>query len=299
METGFGAAHRTARSELLRAQTCDRVPEATEPAGNGSGKRSMILKRDTSERRSQISAMVRERGSVQVAALAKQFRVSLQTIRKDLHYLTELGVTARAYGGAISSNSVTTPTEPPFAAKLVLHRDEKERIGRHAASLVKLGDSVVLDSGTTTLEIAKHLPDEDGITVVTNDFHILCALAQKTRIRVVVIGGELRRKNMAFYGAQTLSALNDLLVDKLFLGVDGFDLERGITTHHEAEAMLNRKMTEVAREVIVVTDSSKFGRVCLHRIVGVDEITGLITDRGAPEYVTAARDSLSFDLHLV
>ncbi|MBS0373855.1 MAG: DeoR/GlpR transcriptional regulator [Proteobacteria bacterium] len=259
----------------------------------------MTAKRDTSERRSQISTMVRERGSVQVAALAKQFRVSMQTIRKDLHYLTELGVMARAYGGAISSGAVTTATEPPLATKLVLYREEKERIGRHAASLVRPGDSVVLDSGTTTLQIAKHLPDEEGITVVTNDFHILCALALKQKVRTVVLGGELRRKTMAFYGAQTVAALNDLLVDKLFLGVDGFDLERGITTHHEADAMLNRKMAEAAREVIAVTDSSKFGRVCLHRIVGVHELTGLITDVGAPEYVTAARDSLSFDLTIV
>jgi DeoR family transcriptional regulator, aga operon transcriptional repressor len=255
-------------------------------------------KRDTSERRSQISAMVRERGSVQVAALANQFRVSMQTIRKDLHYLTELGVTARAYGGAISSRVVNAAIEPPVAAKLALHSAEKERIGRFAASLIRPGDSVVLDSGTTTLQIARHLADQEGITVVTNDFSILSALTQKAHIKIVLIGGELRRKNMAFYGAQTVSALNDLLVDKLFLGVDGFDLERGITTHHEAEAMLNRKMAEVAREVIAVTDSSKFGRVCLHRIIGVNELTGLITDTGAPEYITSAKD-LNFDLQLV
>ena len=259
----------------------------------------MSIKRDTSERRSQISSMVRERGSVQVAALARQFRVSLQTIRKDLHYLTEIGITNRAYGGAISAGSVNTATESPLTTKLASHHGEKESIGRFAASLVKPGDSVVLDSGTTTLEIARHLPDLEGITVVTNDYNILSALIQKAHIRTVFIGGELRRTNMAFYGAQSLSALNDLLVDKLFLGVDGFDLERGITTHHEAEAMLNRKMTEVAREVIVVTDSSKFGRVCLHRIIGVDEITCLVTDRGAPDYITAARDTLSFDLQLV
>jgi DeoR family transcriptional regulator of aga operon len=259
----------------------------------------MTSKRDTSERRSEISALVRERGSVQVAALAKQFQVSMQTIRKDLHFLTERGVTARAYGGAIASDVVTAAVETPLSAKLELHSEEKERIGRFAAGLVKPGDSVVLDSGTTTLQIARHLPDEEGITVVTNDFNILMALTQKTQIKVLILGGELRRKNMAFYGAQPLSALNDLLVDKLFLAVDGFDLDRGITTHYEAEATLNRKMTEVAREIIVVTDSSKFGRVCLHRIIDADEVTALVTDKGAPEYIAALRDRLSLDLHLV
>jgi DeoR family transcriptional regulator, aga operon transcriptional repressor len=270
-------------------------------AGTGAAGEGIELsvKRDTSERRSQISALVRERGSVQVAALANQFRVSLQTIRKDLHYLTELGVMARAYGGAISSRAGRAPAESPVTTKLALNNKEKERIGRFAASLVKPGDSVVLDSGTTTLQIAHHLPDQEGITVVTNDFSILQALTEKSRIKIVILGGELRRTNMAFYGGQTLSALNDLLVDKLFLGVDGFDLERGITTHHEAEAMLNRKMAEVAREVIAVTDSSKFGRVCLHRIIGVNELTGLVTNKGAPDYITEARDRLSFDLQLV
>ncbi len=257
------------------------------------------IKRDTSERRALISAMVRERGSVQVASLASQFRVSLQTIRKDLHYLTELGVMSRAYGGAIAADATTPVSEPAVATKLALRSADKDRIGRYAASLVRPGDSVVLDSGTTTLQIARHLPDLEGITVVTNDFGVLSALMQKSAIKIVMIGGELRRKNLAFYGAQTLSALNELLVDKLFLGVDGFDVERGITTHHEAEAMLNRKMAEVAREVIAVTDSSKFGRVCLHRIIGLNEITGLVTDRDAPDYLLEASQQLDFDLTLV
>lgn len=259
----------------------------------------MSVTRDTSERRSQISAMVRERGSVQVADLARRFRVSMQTIRKDLHYLTERGVTARSYGGAIASDAVTAAIETPVSTKLELHHDEKERIGRYAASLIRPGDSVVLDSGTTALEIARYLPDLEDITVVTNDFNILAALTQKTEIRIVMIGGELRRKNMAFYGAQTVSALNELVVDKLFLGVDGIDLERGITTHHEAEAMLNRKMAEVARETIVVTDSSKFGRVCLHRIIGVADVDKLITDRNVPDAIAAAATGLGIDVHLV
>jgi len=261
----------------------------------------MSLKRDTSERRSQISAMARELGSVQVADLAKRFRVSMQTIRKDLHFLTEHGVIARSYGGAISSDVVATTAaiESPVTAKLELQHAEKERIGRFAAELIKPGESIVLDSGTTTLQIARFLPDIEDITVVTNDFNILTELARKSHIRTVMIGGELRRKNMAFYGAQTVAALSELAVDKLFLGVDGIDLERGITTHHEAEAMLNRKMAEVARQTIAVTDSSKFGRVCLHRIIGVGEVDMLITDKAMPDPVAAACRNLGVELHQV
>lgn len=253
--------------------------------------------RDTSERRRQITAMIKSRGSVQVVALADMFGVSMQTIRKDLHFLEEHGIASRAYGGAISADVVNV-SEPPIETKRVSHTDEKERIGRLAAAMIEPGDSIMLDSGTTTLQVARFLPDDEGITVVTNDFNVLAVLTQKRRIKTVMLGGELRRKNMAFYGAKTVTALNDLLLDKLFLGVDGFDVERGITTHHEPEAQLNRKMVETARRVIAVTDSSKFGKVCLHRIIDIGEINDLVTDTNAPDFIRAAAERLAFGLHL-
>ncbi|MDI7775747.1 transcriptional repressor AgaR [Asticcacaulis sp. EMRT-3] len=253
--------------------------------------------RDTSERRRQITHMIKSRGSVQVASLSDVFGVSMQTIRKDLHFLEMHGVAARAYGGAIAAEVVNI-SEPPIEAKRVTHTEEKERIGRLAAALVQPGDSIMLDSGTTAMQIARFLPDDDGITVVTNDFDVLGALSQKRNLKIVMLGGELRRKNMAFYGAQTLAALDDLLLDKLFLGVDGFDVERGITTHFEPEAQLNRKMVETARRIIAVTDSSKFGKVCLHRIIDISEIDDLITDSDAPDYIRQPEAHLGFRVHL-
>jgi len=258
---------------------------------------SVRVTRDTSERRRDITAMLKSRGSVQVVALSEMFGVSMQTIRKDLHYLEECGIATRAYGGAISSEVVATTAEPPIEAKRVSHTEEKERIGMLAASLVRPGDSIMLDSGTTALQIARCLPDDEDITVVTNDFDVLTALTQKRKIKIMMLGGELRRKNMAFYGAQTVAALGELLLDKLFLGVDGFDVERGITTHHEPEAQLNRKMVETAREVIAVTDASKFGKVCLHRIIDIAEIDALITDTGAPSYIDEAAERLGIRLY--
>lgn len=257
----------------------------------------MPVARDTSERRQQITAMVRERGSVQVAPLAARFGVSMQTIRKDLQYLTKRGIAERSYGGAISLE-VVNASEPPVEAKRAINRDEKSRIGALAASMVLPGESIVLDSGTTTLQIAHHLPDDEDITVLTNDLEILCALAQKERITAVMLGGTLRRRNCAFYGSRTVSSLDDLHVDKLFLGVDGFDVERGITTHYEPEAMLNRKMVAAAGRVIAVTDRSKFGRVCLHRILNVTEIDDLVTDGPAADGIEEAAAELKFSLHL-
>ena len=255
--------------------------------------------RDTSDRRRQISAMVKQRGSVQVASLVEMFAVSAQTIRKDLRYLSDRGVAARAYGGAISADVVGPFSEVAIESKRASNTAEKERIGKAAAGTVRPGESILLDSGTTTLQIARHLPDSDEITVVTNDFSVLSVLAGKPGINVVVLGGVLRRKNLAFYGGQAEAAMDGLFVDTLFLGVDGFSLENGITTHYEPEAILNRKMVSVARHVVAVTDSSKFGRTCLHRIIGVDEIDTLITDSGAPDHIRDAGSALSCKLVIV
>lgn len=253
--------------------------------------------RDTSERRQQISTLVKERGSVQVGPLAERFGVSMQTIRKDLRFLALRGVMERSYGGAISADAVNVAAEPAVEVKRSSHASEKVRIGKLAAAMVAPGESIVLDSGTTTLQIARFLPDDEDITVLTNDIDILSVLAAKERLNVVMLGGTLRRKNRALYGAQTVAALEDLRVDKLFLGVDGLDIECGITTHFEPEAMLNRQMVRAAREVIAVTDGSKFGRVCLHRIINIEDIHQLVTEGTVPEDIRSASDRLGFRIH--
>jgi DeoR family transcriptional regulator of aga operon len=187
------------------------------------------------------------------------------------------------------------PAEPPYEAKRTVFLDEKRRIGQRAAALVKAGDTIAIDSGTTAIQLAEAMPNIE-VTVVSNDFGVLTALTSKSNINIVMLGGELRRKNMAFYGGLTVEALGALHVDMLFLGVDGFDLERGITTHYEPEAMLNRKMVENAGAVIAITDSSKFGKVCLHRIMTVAELDTLITDRDAPDEIVQAAQQLGVDV---
>jgi DeoR family transcriptional regulator of aga operon len=255
--------------------------------------------RDTSERRQFISALVRDRGSVQVSPLALQFGVSAQTIRKDLRYLTSHGVAQRSYGGAIAAGAVNVTAEPALDLKRAVRTDEKGRIGQAATAMIGPDDSIGLDAGTTTLEIARRLPDEEGVIVLTNDMNILVELARKEHVNVVVLGGALRRKNMAFYGTQTITALDQMRIDKLFLGVDGFDIDCGITTHHEPEAILNRKMVQAARQVIAVTDQSKFGRVCLHRIIDLADLDDLITDGPLPDDIAAAGQRFGFRIQIV
>jgi DeoR family transcriptional regulator of aga operon len=248
----------------------------------------MIIRRDTSSRRHQITALLQQQGSVQIPALADLFNVSTQTLRKDLNFLHRVGVCTRSPGGALLRGSWSPPKEDAVDVKHKLFPPEKVRIGQVAARLVATGDSILLDSGSTTLQVARHLIDDDSLIVVTNDVGILNELISHERTQVVFLGGALRRKSRSFYGMQTELAMRDLRVDKLFLAADGFDIEQGITTHFEPEAQLNAAMCRAAREIVVVADSSKFGRVCLHRIVEPQGISKVVTDSGIPGDVRMA-----------
>ncbi len=249
---------------------------------------TLTARRDTSSRRQRIVSLLREQGSVQIPALAEMFGVSTQTLRKDLNFLDSKGICTRTPGGAILNRGTSAVREDAVDVKRTLFADEKVRIGRAAAALINDGESVLLDSGTTTLQVARHMNPDDAPVVVTNDVGILNELLSHDNVQLVFLGGTLRRKSQSFFGTQTEQALQDLHVDKLFLAADGFDIEKGITTHFEPEALLNRKMCEVAREISVVTDSSKFGRVCLHKILEPHRISKFITDAGIPAEARAA-----------
>jgi DeoR family transcriptional regulator of aga operon len=250
----------------------------------------MIKRRDTSRRRERIVALLREQGSVQIPALAQILGVSTQTLRKDLNFLDRKRICTRSTGGAILHSGAASTTEDAIDVKRTLFASEKVSIGRRAAALISDGESVLLDSGTTTLQVARHLNPEDSLVVVTNDVGIMNELTGRDSVQLVFLGGTLRRKSLSFYGSQTERTVRDLHVDKLFLAADGFDTEKGITTHFEPEAQLNRMMCAAAKEIIVVTDSSKFGRLCLHSVLEPQGISKVVTDAGIP---VEAREALA------
>ncbi|VUD67293.1 Glucitol operon repressor [Thalassocella blandensis] len=257
--------------------------------------------RDTSERREQIARMLKEKGSVQVLGLTSMFDVSGVTIRKDLRFLENQGIAVRMYGGAILNDASlnetsTADSESALDRKQTLHIEEKAHVGKLASSLVNDGDSILLDSGSTTLHLASCLGDKEDITVVTNSLNIVFELLPYKQIEVMLLGGSLRRKSESFFGTSAMSTLRDLHVDKLFLGVDGFHMERGITTHFEAEAQLNRLMCEVASQIIVVTDSSKFGNVCLHKIIEPSGVDKIVTDSKIPNDYLQGLESMGIDV---
>ena len=236
----------------------------------------------TSERREQIIQRLRQQGSVQVNDLSAQFGVSTVTIRNDLAFLEKQGIAVRAYGGALICDGITPAIEPSVEDKSSLNTALKRGIAQMAAELIQPGHRVILDSGTTTYEIARMIRHHQDVIAMTNGMNVANALLEAEGVELLMTGGHLRRQSQSFYGDQAEQSLQNYHFDLLFLGVDAIDPERGVSTHNEDEARLNRRMCEVAERIIVVTDSSKFNRSSLHKIIDTQRIDMVITDEGIP-----------------
>jgi DeoR family transcriptional regulator of aga operon len=241
------------------------------------------------ERRVRIGAFVEKRERATVEELASHFGVSAVTIRSDLDALARDGGLIRSHGGALR-REVTE--DMPLVQKQTLRRGEKVRIAQAAARLVREGETIFLDSGTTTARIASRicrLPLR-SLTVITNALNIAAALADQAHIRLIMTGGLLRQVSSSLVGPQAEQAVRGLRADRLFLGVDGLDPEIGLMTPDPLEAQLNALMIQVSQEVVAVADASKFHRRSLSVIAGVEKLHKLITDKSAPpEAVEALR----------
>lgn len=233
------------------------------------------------ERRRVILAALRRDGRVLVTELARQFDTSQVTIRKDLEILHRHGLVHRTHGGALPSREGALE-DPTLREKEKLQRKEKLAIAAAAAHLVKEGQVVILDSGTTTTAIARALREFKNLTIVTNAVNIAAELSGAA-IEVILTGGTLRKNSFSLVGPIAEETLRRLHADILFLGVDGFDVQYGLSTPNLLEAKVNRVMVEVARRTVAVCDSSKFGRRSLSLIVPPTALHGVITDRAAPK----------------
>jgi DeoR family transcriptional regulator of aga operon len=232
------------------------------------------------ERRRRILEMVQRDGRVLVNELASHFHISQITIRKDLELLDGQGVIQRTHGGALPVQSGAL-LDPTLREKEKLHRRQKTMIAETAARLVEEGQSVLLDSGTTTTAIARALKDRAKLTVITNAINIAAELAG-TQVEVILTGGMLRKNSFSLVGPLAEQTLMQLSADILFLGVDGFDTKLGLFTPNLLESQVNRAMVKIARRTIAVCDSSKFSRRSLCNIMPVSAIHEVITDKQIP-----------------
>jgi DeoR family transcriptional regulator of aga operon len=230
------------------------------------------------ERRRVILDMMQHDGRVLVADLAQHFQTSQVTIRKDLEILHLRGLIHRTHGGALPTRQGALE-DPTLREKEKLYRKEKHSIATAAARLVAEGQVVILDSGTTTTEIARVLRNFKNLTIVTNAVNIAAELANSS-LEIILTGGTVRKNSFSLVGPIAEETLHRLRADILFLGVDGFDVKYGLSTPNLQEAKVNRVMVEIAKRTVATCDSSKFGRRSLSLIVEPSALHHVITDHG-------------------
>ena len=236
-----------------------------------------ISKRSTVERRKKILHLLNKNGQVFVQELSSEFKVSEVTIRKDLDMFESKKLLIRSRGGAMKYES-SVGTDLEITDKDKIYYTEKVNIGKRAAAMVQDGDTIIIDSGTTTLEVAKKLNKDYNINIITNAINIVNQLIQFNNVNLIVPGGILRKNSHSLIGPLAERSLSNFNVDKVFIGVDGFDISQGAFTPNIEEASLNQRMIEIAKEVILVTDSSKFNRKSLALICPPNKIDIIVTD---------------------
>ena len=236
-------------------------------------------KRSTVARRKKILNLLAENGQVFVHELSAEFDVSEVTIRNDLDQLEAKNLLIRARGGAMKHEQ-NVGIDYRISEKNKLNLAEKVKIGKEAAKLINEHETIILDSGTTTLEIAKNLAEFQSLNVITNAINIVNQLITNQGINIIVPGGSLRKKSHSLVGPIAEKNLKTLSVDKVFIGVDGLDPSQGAFTPNIEEASLNQIMIDISKEIILVADSSKFKRRSLALICPINKIDVVITDSG-------------------
>lgn len=237
------------------------------------------------ERKQKIIEYLRQYSRVSVHELGKSFQVSESTIRRDLQELEAAKLLKRTHGGAVCLDDVNL--EPTFGEREDRFRQEKAAIARKAADFIENGDALLIDSGTTTLYMAKELKRFSELKVVTNSIVLAQALQGVRGIEVVIIGGTLRENTLAMVGPIAEQALGMLNVDKAFMATNGFDLEGGLTTPNIIEAATKAKMIKIAKQVILLTDHSKIGRVAFAKFADLSQIDVCVVDDKAQKETLA------------
>jgi DeoR family transcriptional regulator of aga operon len=232
----------------------------------------------TGERRRQIGEILARHGRVTVKELSKLFRVTAVTIRSDLDTMARDGLLIRDRGGAIAHTSTTLAVA--FEKRAIQNREQKRLIGRMASSLVNDRETIILDAGSTVMELAHSLPSDKPFTVVTTALNIAARVGALPNVNVLIAGGSLSRETISTVGALAERDLENLVVDKLFLSTQAFDAEHGLTDDSFDIARVKAAMIRSARRVILLADSSKWGKSAFAKIAPLGEIDVLITDSG-------------------
>ncbi len=232
------------------------------------------------ERQLAILDYLQSNGRTAVDTLAQYFATTGTTIRKDLTVLESERKVLRTYGSVVLAGNEKEDDELPITNKTHINLEQKRKIAKAAVGLLKDGDSMIIDSGSTVLQMIPLLGKLDNLTIMTNSLHIINSLVSlENNHELLMCGGTYRARSASFHGVLAESTFDKFNFDKLFIGTDGFDLELGLTTFNEVHGV-SQAMTGAAREIIVLADSSKFGRRSPNVVCPLDKIDVVITDNG-------------------
>jgi len=255
--------------------------------------------RETSsrERRDKILEILIENDQVRVSSLCRLFNVSRETIRHDLIRLQEEGLIIKEHGSAALNRESILDID--FAKRARDHAVQKRRIGLEAAKLIKDGETIIIDSGSTTPHIARNIRNIKSLTVITPSLKVTSELGGKEGITVIMPGGIFNPTGYSLYGPQTEEFFPKINANKLFLAIHGVDIERGLTEINIQIAHLKQVMINSAKEIILVADSSKFGRIEYAGVAPIDKVNAIITDRDLDKGIAEEIQSLGINLILV
>ncbi len=248
------------------------------------------------ERQHAIATQVAERGRLAVTAVAEQFGVTPETVRRDLAVLERAGMLRRVHGGAVPTGALTL-VETGLVERHGTRSEHKRAIAAAALDLLPGREgSVILDGGSSTAALAELLPHDRRLYVATNSVPIAARLSSSPGITVHVLGGQVRGITQTAVGASTVRALEDLRTDVAFLGANGISVDHGFSTPDEAEAATKRAMARAAQRVVVLADSSKLGREHLVRFAAVEDVDVLVTDAEADPGLVAELERLGVEV---
>lgn len=238
------------------------------------------------ERLIKIMEILKQESKVEVESLTKYFQVTGSTIRADLRELENRNLILRTHGGAMLREALDeglkTDLDPVYEKRLLQNLESKEAIGKAAAELINEGESIMLDDGSTTLQVARYLAPEKHINVVTNGLNICLELANHPNVHVVASGGALKKEDLSYHGRVAEEVVARFNTDKSILGTSGISIREGVTTPNEQKAELKKTMISHSRDVIIVADHTKLMRVSFVPVCPLDTIRILVTDSQAP-----------------
>lgn len=247
------------------------------------------------ERYKIIVQMLKDEGFVRVEDIMSAFNISIETVRRDLNNLEKEGLIQKTYGGARLTDQGAFEMSSDIRMKKNI--EEKLRIGKKCGEIIRDGESVFLDGGTTTLQVAKNIKQKEGLTVITNSIYVINELAN-TNIEILVIGGKLRNQERAISGAVAMLDVSNFHVHTAVLGAGAISVDRGVSDYNVDEAFMRKKIIETARRKIVVADSSKFGFDLLVHVCDLSAVDTLITDQGLDEETKLALGKMDTELLL-